>query len=85
MHRWTYLRLSAAAIKAQERALGLEIDEARRRFPGLFTPERGFPLTQDAAAPAKRSDRFFTPRALAAWSGRNRDVPRHRRRGPSWD
>jgi len=39
MHRWTYWRLFAAAIKAQERVLGLEIDEARRRFPGLFTEE----------------------------------------------
>ena len=43
MHRRTYWRLFAAAIKAQERALGLEIDEIRRRFPGLFTEERGFP------------------------------------------
>ena len=45
MHQRTYFRLFAAATKAQERALGLEIDEIQRRFPGL--------LTQDAAAPSK--------------------------------
>ena len=64
MHRQTYYRLFAKAIKAQERALGLEIEEARRRFPGRFTPERGFPLTRDAAGPAKRNGRFFTARAV---------------------
>ena len=49
MYRRTYWRLLAKAIKAQDRALGLEIDEARRRFPGLFTEERGLPPTQGAA------------------------------------
>jgi hypothetical protein len=67
MHRRTYFRLFAKAIKAQERALGMEIDEIRRRFPGL--------LTQDAAAPAPRSRRFFTARAaraFSAWNDRGR-------------
>jgi hypothetical protein len=42
MHRLTYYRLFAMAIKAQERALELEIDEIRRRFPGTVE-ETGFP------------------------------------------
>jgi hypothetical protein len=79
MHRRTYWRLSAAAIKAQERALGLEIDEIRRRFPGL--------LTQDAAAPSKKSKRFFSARAAHAFAARNdrgRVPPSvSSRRGPS--
>jgi hypothetical protein len=57
----------AKALEAQERALGLEIDEIRRRFPGL--------LTQDAAGPPKRSGRIFTARAaraFAAWNDRGR-------------
>jgi hypothetical protein len=72
MHRWTYFRVSAAAIRAQERALGLEIDEIRRRFPGL--------LTQDAAAPSKKSKGFFSARAaraFAAWNGRGRSRRPH--------
>ena len=42
MHRLTYYRLFAMAIKAQERALELEIDEIRRRFHGTVE-ETGFP------------------------------------------
>jgi hypothetical protein len=48
MHRRTYFRLFAKAIKAQERALDLEIDKVRRRFPGPSTEGRGFSPTKDA-------------------------------------
>jgi hypothetical protein len=72
MHRQTYWRLLAAVITAQERSLGLEIEEARRHFPGIFTAKRGFPSTQEAAAgPATRSERF-TPRTRASWNDRSR-------------
>jgi hypothetical protein len=80
MHRSTYFRLFAAAIKAQERALGLEINEIRRRFPGLLTQENGFPPMQDAVAPSKRSGRFFSARsarAFAAWNDRGRPRQPH--------
>jgi hypothetical protein len=51
MHRLTYYRLFAMAIKAQERALDLEIGEIRRRFPGAFGKETGISraLTTDAS------------------------------------
>jgi hypothetical protein len=39
MHRWTYYRLSAKAMAAQERSLALEIDDMRRRYPGLLSQE----------------------------------------------
>src|SRR5215471_11859382 len=59
MHRWTHFRLVAKAIKAQECALGLEIEDIHRRFPRLLPPRA-------AARRASRDDKFFTPRALAA-------------------
>jgi hypothetical protein len=74
MHRSTYFRLFAAAIQAQERALGLEIEEIRRRFPGL--------AMQDAAGPPKRGERFFTARAaraFAVWNDRGRRAGAPRR------
>jgi hypothetical protein len=74
MWRRTYYgRLLGEAVRAEERAFGLELEEARKRFPGLFTPERGFP--RDPTKPAKRSERFFTPRALAALNARKREPP----------
>jgi hypothetical protein len=39
MHRLTYHRLFAKAMAAQERSLGLEIDDIRRRYPGLLGEE----------------------------------------------
>jgi hypothetical protein len=35
MHRLTYWRLLGKAIAAQERALGLEVEYMRRRYPGV--------------------------------------------------
>jgi hypothetical protein len=37
MHRRTYFRVLAAAIKAQERAFGLDVAELRRRFPAVIS------------------------------------------------
>jgi len=71
MHRWTYFRLVAKAIRAQERLLGLEIEDMRRRFPGLLPPPA-------AARRASRDVKFFTPRAIAADNGRSRAAPRWR-------
>jgi hypothetical protein len=39
MHRWTYRRLFAKAMAAQERLLALEIDHMRRHYPGLLSQE----------------------------------------------
>jgi hypothetical protein len=39
MHRLTYYRLLAKAMAAQERSLALEIDDIRRRYPGLLRQE----------------------------------------------
>src|SRR5215470_4820627 len=71
MHRWTHFRLVAKAIKAQECALGLEIEDIHRRFPRLLPPRA-------AARRASRDDKFFTPRALAAENGRSREAPGRR-------
>jgi hypothetical protein len=49
MHRRTYYRLFAMAIKAQERVLELEIEEIRRRFPGALSEETGVPLLRPQA------------------------------------
>jgi hypothetical protein len=48
MRRETYERLFGKAIAARKRALGLELAEIRRRFPGLLTQQNGFPPTQKA-------------------------------------
>jgi len=77
MHRLTFWTLSAKALAAQGRALGLEIDEIRRRFPGPASEENGFSSPQDVTSMVKRRERFFTPRALAAWNARARGLPRH--------
>ena len=69
MHRWTYFRLVAKAIRAQERLLGLDIEDIRRRFPGLLPSPA---LARRASGDVK----FFTPRALAAENGRGRAGPR---------
>jgi len=74
MHRWTYFRLVAKAIKAQECALGLEVEDIGHRFPGLLPPRA-------AARRASRNVKFFTPRALAAWNARARGLPRYSSRG----
>jgi hypothetical protein len=68
MHRRTYYRLAGKAIAAQERLLGLEIEAIRRRFPGLASEQNGFPPARDASGRTKRSEKFFTPRAVAAWN-----------------
>jgi hypothetical protein len=34
MHRWTYYRLSAKAMAAQERSISLELAHMRRHYPG---------------------------------------------------
>jgi hypothetical protein len=36
MHRWTYYRLSAKAMAAQERSIALDSDYLRRRYAGLL-------------------------------------------------
>ena len=69
MHRRTYHRLFAKAMAAQERSFGLEIEDIRRRFPGLLPPPA---LARRASGDVK----FFTPRALAAENGRGRAGPR---------
>ena len=69
MHRQTYYRLFARGMTEEERLLGLEIEDMRRRFPGLLPPRA-------AARQASRDGKFFTPRALAAWNGRSREVSR---------
>jgi hypothetical protein len=68
MRRQTYYRLFAKAMAAEERLLGLEIEDMRRRFPGLLPPRA-------AARRASRDGNFFTPRALAAKNGRRRAGP----------
>jgi hypothetical protein len=37
MHRWTYRRLFAKAMAAQERSIALELDYMRRHYPGLLS------------------------------------------------
>jgi hypothetical protein len=39
MHRITYYRLSARAMAAQERSIGLEIEYLHRRYPGLLSKD----------------------------------------------
>jgi hypothetical protein len=39
MHRWTYYRLPAKAMAAQERSIALELDYMRRHYPGLLSQE----------------------------------------------
>jgi hypothetical protein len=39
MHRRTYYRLFGKGMAAQERSLGLEIDDIRRRYSGLLRQE----------------------------------------------
>ena len=39
MHRWTYYRLFAKAMAAQERSIALELEYMRRHYPGLLSRE----------------------------------------------
>jgi hypothetical protein len=39
MHRWTYRRLLARAMAAQERSIALELEFIRRHYPGLLSRE----------------------------------------------
>jgi hypothetical protein len=39
MHRWTYYRLLAKAMAAQERSIALELDYMRRHYPGFLSQE----------------------------------------------
>jgi len=71
MHRQTYYRLFAKAMAEEERLLGLEIEDMRRRFPELLPPRA-------AVRRASRDGKFFTPRALAAENGRRRAASRRR-------
>ena len=69
IHRQTYYRLFARGMAEEERLLGLEVEDIRRRFPGLLPPPA-------AARRASRDVKFFTPRAIAAENGRGRAAPR---------
>ena len=40
MHWWTYYRLFAKAMAAQERSIGLDSDYLRPRYPGLLSEEK---------------------------------------------
>jgi hypothetical protein len=65
MHRWTYRRLFAKAMAAQERSIALELDYMRRQYPGFEPGERRRELisaTTGCSEPAWRVARQF-PRA----------------------